>query len=94
MILHFVHKQVIKSFVNTSHFFDKINRLTKMHVITNKYFLFDMLCVRRKVPELRRPPKGPYLPPDIFNPPWYLRIVVTRGGCNSGDACMIEKKSM
>ena len=25
---------------------------------------------RRKVPQLWRPPKGPYPPPDIINPPW------------------------
>ena len=25
----------------------------------------------RKVPQLWRPPKGPYPPPDIFNSPWF-----------------------
>ena len=47
MILYFVHKQTIKSFVNISHFFDKINRHTKMHIIIKKSVLFAKLCVRK-----------------------------------------------
>ena len=47
MILNFAHKQIIKSFVNISHFFDKTNRHTKMHIITKKSVLFAKLCVRK-----------------------------------------------
>ena len=47
MILHFVHKQIIKYFGNISNFFDKINIHTKMHVLTKKSLLFTMLCVRK-----------------------------------------------
>ena len=47
MILNFVHKQIIKSLVNISHFFDKINRHTKKHIITKKSVRFARLCVRK-----------------------------------------------
>ena len=47
MILNLEHKQIIKYFVNISHFFDKINRHTKMHIITEKSVLFAKLCVRK-----------------------------------------------
>ena len=47
MILNFVHKQIIKSFVNILRFFDKINRHTKMHIITKKSVIFAKLCVRK-----------------------------------------------
>ena len=49
MILNFVHKQIIKSFVNISHFFVKINKHTKIHVITKKSVLFAKLCVRKSM---------------------------------------------
>ena len=47
MILNFVHKQIIQSSVNIPHFFDKINRHTKMHIITKKSVLFAKLCVQK-----------------------------------------------
>ena len=49
MILNFVHKQIIKSFVNISYFCDKINRHTKMYVIIKKSVRFAKLCVRKQM---------------------------------------------
>ena len=76
MILHFVYKQIIKSFVNISLFY-KINRHTKTHVVIKKSVLFAMFCVRKplvngfKMTINYGDPQRPlYPPPDIFNPPW------------------------
>ena len=47
MILNFVTKQIIQSFVNISNSFDKINRDTEMHIVTKKSFLFAILWVKK-----------------------------------------------
>ena len=45
MILKFVTEKIINSFIDISHFFDKIDRNSKMHVAIKKSILFAMLCV-------------------------------------------------